>query len=80
MFTWRNKENINTFGLKKSILSRAMELTLKYSVQGLHFLDILDGPCKAKKCLQTCAKCKDSVNPAHVQKVIRAFALHSYIL
>ena len=29
------------------------------------------GPCQAKKCLQTCAKCAHSNHPAHVQSIIR---------
>ena len=33
-----------------------------------------------QKCLQTCAKCLDSDHLAHVQSIMQAFALHSYIL
>ena len=35
---------------------------------------------QAKKCLWTCAKCAESDHPAHAQNIIRAFAIHSYIL
>ena len=31
-------------------------------------------------CLRTCAKCADSDRPAHAQSIIKAFALHLYIL
>ena len=35
---------------------------------------------QVKKCLQTCAICAESDHPAHAQSIIRAFAIHSYIL
>ena len=38
------------------------------------------GSRQAKKCLRTCAKCSASDHPAHAQSIIRAFAVHSYIL
>ena len=38
------------------------------------------GPGQAKKCLRTCAKYADSDHPAHAQSIVRALALHSYIL
>ena len=55
----------------------------------LHFLkrsqierinNYIMGRLSAKKGLRACAKCVDSHHPAHMQSVIRAFALHSYIL
>ena len=38
------------------------------------------GCVKRKKRLRTCAKCADSDHLAHAQSIIRAFALHYYIL
>ena len=37
-------------------------------------------PRETKRCLRACEKCTDSDHPTHTQSVIRAFALHSYIL
>ena len=33
MFSWRNKKNINTFGLKKHALTRAMQKTASVLVR-----------------------------------------------
>ena len=37
-------------------------------------------PRQAKKCLRISAKCAKSHHPVQAQSIIRAFALHSYIL
>ena len=37
MFSWRNKKNINTFGSKKSALTRAM-LSIWNKIKKVHFL------------------------------------------
>ena len=42
MFSWRNKKNINTFGLKKSALTSAMEFYTVY-LSFSRFLDITNG-------------------------------------
>ena len=41
---------------------------------------IWNGPPQAKKCLRACSKYAESYHPAHAQIIIRAFALHLYIL
>ena len=40
----------------------------------------LSGPRQVENSLRTCAKCTYSDYRAHAQSIIRAFALHSYIL
>ena len=40
MFLWSNKKNINTFGLKKSILSRAMNKVTFCLYSSYHFQKI----------------------------------------
>ena len=37
-------------------------------------------PCQAKRCLRTCVECADWDHPAHVQSIIRAFALIHYVV
>ena len=38
------------------------------------------GQHQEKRCLRTCTKLAASDQPAHAQSIIRAFALHQYIL
>ena len=58
MFLWRNKKNINTFGLKKSILSRAMHKYLEVTKNGGDIGVLLSEPqleeCTQRQLRSTC--------------------------
>ena len=46
----------------------------------IFYLEGLVRAASSKKCHRTYTKYSDSDQPAHAQSIIRAFALHSYIL
>ena len=48
-------------------------------IKRLWCITVLNGLHQTKKCLRTCTKYADSDHHTHVQSIIRAFALHSYI-
>ena len=54
------------------------KLTMLYSLK--EHPSTLICAVSSKKYLQTCAKCADSNHSARAQSIIRAFALHSYIM
>ena len=56
------------------------EISVRINPKLLFLIRVSVSPRQAKKCLRINANCADLDHPAHAQSIIRAFALHSYIL